>query len=76
MNSVNFYTFTILSYRISVNSFVEYVIKSIRHNSAMVCFIIYRATADSVDQLSDSITSKNLLKNFTIKRQYEKFYIQ
>jgi len=53
-----------------VNSFVEYVIKSIRHNSAMVCFIIYRATADSVDQLSDSITSKNLLKNFTIKRQY------
>ena len=73
---VYFYTFNIYTFRMSVKLFVEFAIKSIRHRPATICFNIYHATTDLAEQLSHLITSKNLLKNFTIKRQEEKFYIQ
>lgn len=64
-----------------LESVVEYTIYNIKennhHHQAMtLCIIAYDETYDQIKTLHQMIDSNNLLEDYIIFRQFEKFYIQ
>jgi len=52
-------------------------IKENNHDHPMtICIIVYEETHDKVEKLHQMIDSENLLKDYTIYRQRDKFYLQ
>jgi hypothetical protein len=49
--------------------------KKFRH-SMTLCIYVEEATDDNIEKLKTMIDSKKLLKNYTINRQYDRFYLQ
>jgi hypothetical protein len=50
--------------------------KDMYHRSMTICIVAVEATNDKLQQLRKMIDSKNLLKNYTLNRQYDRIYLQ
>ncbi|CAF1189193.1 unnamed protein product [Rotaria sordida] len=63
-----------------LKSIINYLFKNIKHNNIYhpmtICVFCDDANYNKVEKLYQMINSKNLLNNYTIYRQYDRFYIQ
>jgi len=63
-----------------LKSVVRYILRNIKNNNIFhpmtICVFCDDGKYDRVEKLHQMIDSKNLLKNYTIHRRYDRFYVQ
>jgi hypothetical protein len=63
-----------------LKTFIQHILWNIKYNyishPMTICIFCHDAKYNKVEELHQMIDSKNLLENYTIHRQYDRFYVQ